>query len=59
MVNRQKKYLGSLQSEEKAARLYDKVVIQYQGLKAKTNFAYNRDQISKILKLKPLVWAKP
>ena len=55
MVNRQKKYLGSLQSEEKAARLYDKVVIQYQGLKAKTNFAYNRDQLMKILKMKPIV----
>jgi hypothetical protein len=55
MVNRQKKYLGSLSSEEKAARLYDKVVIQYQGLKAKTNFAYNRDQLIKILKMSPIV----
>ncbi len=55
MVNRQKKYLGSLPSEEKAARTYDKVVIQYQGVRAKTNFAYTRDQIAKILKLKPLV----
>jgi len=42
MVNRKKKYLGTLPSEEQAAKFYDKVAIQYQGLKAKTNFSYNK-----------------
>lgn len=55
MVDREKKYLGTLNSEEKAARLYDKVVIQYQGIKAKTNFAYNREQLVRILRMRPLV----
>jgi hypothetical protein len=41
MVNRKKKYLGTLNSEELAAKFYDKVAIQYQGVKAKTNFQYN------------------
>ncbi len=42
MVNRKKKYLGTLNSEELAAKFYDKVAIQYQGAKAKTNFQYNK-----------------
>jgi hypothetical protein len=42
MVNRAKKYLGTLPSEELAAKFYDKVSIQYQGIKAKTNFPYSR-----------------
>jgi hypothetical protein len=42
MVNRKKKYLGTLNSEELAAKFYDKVAIQYQGVKAKTNFQYNK-----------------
>lgn len=56
MINRQKKYLGTLSSEEAAARFYDKVSIQYQGLKAKTNFAYTAAQVDQILKLQPLAW---
>jgi hypothetical protein len=55
MVDRQKKYLGSFKSEESAARLYDKVSIQQQGLKAKTNFTYTRDDLAEILALQPLV----
>ena len=55
MVNRRKKYLGTLQSEELAAKFYDKVAIQYQGAKAKTNFAYNKQQIIQILRLPPLL----
>lgn len=42
MVNRKKKYLGTLPTEELAAQFYDKVAIQYQGAKAKTNFPYNK-----------------
>ena len=42
MVNRKKQYLGTLPSESQAAKFYDKVAIQYQGIKAKTNFAYNK-----------------
>ena len=45
MVNRKKQYLGTLPSEDQAAKFYDKVAIQYQGIKAKTNFAYNKKQI--------------
>ena len=55
MVNRKKKYLGTLQSEELAAKFYDKVAIQYQGAKAKTNFPYNKQQVMQILRLKPLL----
>jgi len=54
MINRQKKYLGTLPSEEQAARFYDRVSIQYQGLKAKTNFAYTAAQVDQILKMAPL-----
>ena len=43
MINRKKKYLGTLRTEEEAAKFYDKVAIQYQGDKAKTNYAYNKD----------------
>ena len=55
MVNRKKKYLGTLNSEELAAKFYDKVAIQYQGVKAKTNFMYNKQQIIEVLKLQPLL----
>ena len=43
MVNRKKKYLGTLPTEEQAAKFYDKVAIQYQGAKAKTNYAYSKN----------------
>lgn len=55
MVNRKKKYLGTLNSEELAAKFYDKVAIQYQGVKAKTNYQYNKQQIIDVLKLQPLL----
>lgn len=55
MVNRKKKYLGTLNSEDLAAKFYDKVAIQYQGAKAKTNFQYNKQQIIEVLKLQPLL----
>ena len=55
MVNRKKKYLGTLPTEELAARFYDKVAIQYQGAKAKTNFGYNKEQIMSVLRTPPLL----
>lgn len=55
MVNRKKKYLGTLPTEEQAARFYDKVAIQYQGHKAKTNYFYSKEQIISTLKMKPLI----
>jgi hypothetical protein len=55
MVNRKKKYLGTLPTEEQAAKFYDKVAIQYQGHKAKTNYTYAKDQIISIMKLSPLL----
>lgn len=39
-----RKYLGAINSEEQAARFYDKYLIIIQGIKAKTNFSYTRDQ---------------
>lgn len=55
MVNRRKKYLGTLPTEELAAKFYDKVAIQYQGAKAKTNFPYSKTQIMAILKTSALL----
>ncbi len=55
MVNRKKKYLGTLPTEEQAAKFYDKVAIQYQGYKAKTNYSYSKLQIVQILKMKSLL----
>lgn len=37
--------MGSAFTEEKAARIYDKTSILAAGLKAKTNFAYSKEQI--------------
>lgn len=55
MVNRKKKYLGTLPTEELAAKFYDKVAIQYQGAKAKTNFGYTKEQIMSVLRTPPLL----
>jgi len=50
MYNKNKSYIGTYNSEELAARIYDIVAIKRIGIKAKTNFIYNNEQISKILK---------
>ena len=55
MLSRQKRYVGKLPTEEAAARFYDRVSIQYQGDLAKTNFSYNKRQILRLLKAKPLI----
>ena len=55
MINRQKKYVGKLPSEEAAARFYDRVSIQYQGDLAKTNHAYTKRQVLRLLRMRPLL----
>ncbi|TNV81277.1 hypothetical protein FGO68_gene5971 [Halteria grandinella] len=55
MVNRNKKYVGAIYDELKAARIYDQIAIQYQGIAAKTNFAYTKAEIIDILKMKPVL----
>ena len=47
-----KYYLGRYPSEELAARIYDIFAIKYRGIKARTNFIYNNNQIKKIVKMK-------
>jgi len=51
MVNKQKFYIGSYPSEEQAARIYDILSLKNRGDKAKTNFAYDFNQIKKITEL--------
>jgi hypothetical protein len=48
MINRSKTYVGTFPSEEIAARVYDIMSIKYRGIKARTNFIYNNDQIKMI-----------
>jgi hypothetical protein len=55
MVNRHKKYVGAIYDEIMAAKVYDKITIQYQGISAKTNFSYTKSEVIDILKEKPLL----
>jgi hypothetical protein len=48
MQNKGKSYIGSYNSEEYAARVYDILAIKYRGIKARTNFKYSSQQIKKI-----------
>jgi len=50
MVNNKKYYLGSYNSEELAARIYDIHAIKMRGIKARTNFRYNNTQLKNIYK---------
>ena len=43
MQNKGKSYIGSYNSEEYAARVYDILAIKYRGIKARTNFIYNKN----------------
>ena len=46
--NKGKSYVGSFFSEEIAGRVYDILAIKKKGIKAKTNFIYNNEQIKRI-----------
>ena len=48
MINKNKSYIGSYPSEELAARIYDILALKNRGIKARTNFIYNRKQIQNI-----------
>jgi len=43
--NLRKRYIGSIGSEEAAARIYDHYAILTHGLRAKTNFSYTKQEI--------------
>ncbi len=44
-----KRYIGSIPTQEMAARIYDYFSIVSHGLKAKTNFSYSKQNILDIL----------
>ena len=48
MINNKKFYLGNYPSEDLAARIYDIQAIKSWGVKARTNFVYDNNQIQKI-----------
>jgi hypothetical protein len=48
MASIKKYYLGSYPSEDLAARIYDIQAIKTWGIKARTNFVYDNNQIKKI-----------
>ena len=49
-LNHYKEYKGGFDTEDDAARMYDRKSICTFGLKAKTNFDYTKDQVLEILK---------
>ena len=49
MNKRNKSYIGTYNSEELAARIYDFMAIKKKGIMAKTNFFYNDRQIKNII----------
>ena len=49
MVKKVKRYIGTYNDEQTAAKVYDKVAIQNHKNKAKTNFFYTDDEIKQIL----------
>ena len=48
MVNKSKTYIGTYSSESIAARIYDIIAIKNRGIKARTNFVYSKNQLTKI-----------
>ena len=48
MINKKKNYLGNYLDEDLAARIYDIQAIKTWGIKARTNFVYNKNQIKNI-----------
>jgi len=52
MINNKQHYLGNYSTEELAARVYDIQAIKSKGIKARTNFVYDNNQIQKIYNTK-------
>ena len=50
MVKEKKKFIGKVQSEYLAARLYDKHALLNDGIIASTNFNYTRRQLEAFLR---------
>lgn len=44
-----KRYIGSISSEDQAAKIYDHYAIITHALRAKTNFHYSKRQIQEIM----------
>lgn len=42
-------YLGTFENEREAAVRYDEFAIRINGLRAKTNFSYNKAQVRKFV----------
>ena len=51
MLDKNKSYIRSYSSEYIAARVYDILAIKSKGFKARTNFIYDYEQISKIIEM--------
>ncbi len=49
IMGTKKNYFGCVESEQAAARLYDELSIVSQGLAAKTNFNYTKQDLEEIL----------
>eukprot|EP00347_Sterkiella_histriomuscorum_P003222 403365125 len=48
MGKSKKQYIGAIEDESEAALIYDWHAVVTQGIRAKTNFSYTRDQLMKI-----------
>ena len=42
MSSKKKLYIGGIDTEEEAAKVYDEMAITINGIKAKTNFSYTK-----------------
>jgi hypothetical protein len=54
MVEKKKTYIGTYKTEEEAAKVYDKFSILLNGIDAKTNFVYRKNDVEQILRLSNL-----
>lgn len=48
MIEQKKIYLGSIKTEQEAARYYDIITIISMGMTAKTNFSYTKAQLQNL-----------